>query len=296
MCSALAHEMIVCSGVRAAALTPALLHSLASEPTTLRTLRTLDVVATGGSTLSRAYSDKIISEGGPPVQNFYGCTESWPVLQSPSPRLEPEYIAFDVRAGYAMRHYVNDLFEAVVERNDIFRDFQPAFQTYSNLRQYETGDLFSEHEELTGLWKFRGRKDDMIVLENNQNIHVSQMEAMIAQHGSIIAALIGGSGRPTPFVLVELKHGVGSSLLNNYGGVVDQLWPDIQAANALCSPNATLQKALVIIANKPLIKTTKGSVDRLRTLDLFDAQIEHAYESYVSGLSLTAGRGSAPYP
>ena len=83
---------------------------------------------------------------------------------------------------------------------------QLIFQNFPHLSEWETKDLFSKHPTGNDLWRFRDRKDDIVVLSNARNIIPNLMEEPLAAHQKVKAALLGGSGKSHTFLLIEVTE------------------------------------------------------------------------------------------
>ncbi|MCJ1380723.1 hypothetical protein MMC17_003831 [Xylographa soralifera] len=198
-----------------------------------------------------------------------------------------------------------NLYEAVVVRNTESIDAeQPVFKLaqYSQLPEYCCGDLFSPHPEDPESWEYRGRKDDMQVFSSAEKYYPTAMEAAIAMsHPAIEEVLLIGTGRSQAALLVEMRESVPPPA-PTHEEAVEQIWKGIEAANKTCPPTAQITKQHVrfTTAEKPLVRTAKGSVQRSASVEAYQkelnmlfekAQEEHA-EAPPTTWMLMTGKGS----
>ena len=57
--------------------------------------------------------------------------------------------------------------------------------------------------------------DDLIVLSHGKKIYTSRMEWLVQEHPLVRTALIGGHGRPRPFLLVELVENIDETMFSS---------------------------------------------------------------------------------
>lgn len=191
-----------------------------------------------------------------------------------------DYITPRSSTGIEFEPRSDQLYELVFRRSKECERFQQIFAVYPGLDRFPTKDLWTKHPQKPGLWKYVGRTDDMIILSHGEDLHASKLEAVIQEQPEIRAALIGGDGRPKPFLILELTSS--SELLTaQKTHKIEQLWPVVERANVLCSDYVKLTKGLTILADpaKPLVRTSKGTVMRQQSLALYKEEILALYSS-----------------
>lgn len=107
-----------------------------------------------------------------------------------------------------------ELYELVYDRP---ADGRPSYfsGTFWNLRFYggvdsvETRELYSPVKDLDGAtrWIFRARTDDLTKLSFLAKFNATHIEAKVLRHPAVKNVLVGGEGRPVPYVLIEPKDG-----------------------------------------------------------------------------------------
>jgi acyl-coenzyme A synthetase/AMP-(fatty) acid ligase len=183
-------------------------------------------------------------------------------------------------------------YEAVIVRNPTPDDIQPIFTVFPDATEYRSGDLFSPHPTISGLWVYRGRADDCFVLVTGSNINPLAMESCVVAHPEVKAALMIGQRRPRPGLLIELEDeiqaeeegmgsesGSGSDSEDRRVALIDRLWPAIERGNQEYYDLArvTKDRVLFTVPGRPMKRTPKGTVQRRSTYELYHEDIEQMY-------------------
>lgn len=98
----------------------------------------------------------------------------------------------------------NGLFELTVQRNQHMK-YHGYFHTFPDAREWRTKDLFKQHPETPELWRYMGRKDDLLVLSNGEKVNPVRMEKYVEGHPAIMGALVVGQGNFQTGILLELE-------------------------------------------------------------------------------------------
>lgn len=253
-----------------ALLMPALIDALCLFPEGLQALRELKYIHYAGAPLT-AKSGNLLSshtqvvptvgstEAGGYFTVIHGNTDAW------------EYLSFQKAAGAEFQRRMGALHELVfVNRPECA--MQQIFHVHPDRQSFETNDMWIEHPEHKGLWKIIGRSDDYVYLAHGEGLHASLLEPEIIAHPSVKSALIGGYGRPAPVLLVEVVPGAEE---NDESVLKKSLEAYIEKVNEQCHDSVKLSSERLIVAKKekPFILTIKGSVARMQTLALYEAEI-----------------------
>lgn len=268
-----AEEVIRRGKVQGVMLPPALIDGLCQSDSGLECLRRLDCVYFAGAPLSRRTADKLL--GHVPVKPAMGSTEAGAYFLRITGEDDWEYYSFRTGMGIELQHRADGLYEAVFVRSPDLQRWQQVFQVYPDLQTFPTNDLFTQHPSKPGSWKYVGRMDDMIPFSHGENLYVTDIESEItAASSDILAVLIGGQGRPKPYLLVEWKED-GSDEGTRY----EQLQPVLDDINKRLSDLAKLSMKLTLFTrpSKPLVRTIKGSISRRETEKLYQAEIEQLF-------------------
>ncbi|KAF7908494.1 uncharacterized protein EAF01_004249 [Botrytis porri] len=215
------HKLEICD---ASILPPSLLEAMAKNPEYLEGLRKLDHVIWCGSAFSLSIiSNKISSVVL--IYAAYGATEAGPLPLVLEDQEYHEYMTFSPLVGVQFRNYTDDLYELVIVRDDALCASQKVFFIHPHLTQWPTKDLMSKHPTNEGMWNYRGRTDDIIVLLNGVNINLLLMEGILMSHPKVVAALLTGTEKVKAAWLTEVVHP--SQNEEETTSLVEELWPAV---------------------------------------------------------------------
>lgn len=178
----------------------------------------------------------------------------------------------------------NDLYELVLERqkDDANKMFQPALwnPAFDGFDHIETNELYTPIFDIDGRtrWVFAARKDDLTKLSWLTKFHAHDLESRVQQHSDVRGVLVGGEGRPAPYVIVEVKEGAlneksEEQLLNRIYATV------IAGANDTDLKEIRIPKETVFLAkaDKPFRRNLKEVVMRKGVEDDYREEIKQAY-------------------
>lgn len=188
------------------------------------------------------------------------------------------YINIHPAINIEYRHHHGELHEMVIVRSKENEELQPVFLHFPELQEYETRDLLTPHPNLPGLWRYRARKDDIIVFLNGEKTNPISFEQEVSRHPEVRSAVVVGAQRFEACLIVELHHNEPLSP-EKREQVIDRIWENVQAANKDCPAHARVAKENIILADpaKPLPRAAKGTVQRAATLLLYEEEIEKFY-------------------
>ncbi len=270
-----------------AIIPPSLLQDAVESGPMLDKLARLQYIFYGGAPLSREAGLALSSRTH--LCNQIGSTECVVFTTYLADRTDWDYFCFGSEwSGYDFRQTSPpDLFEMVIVREDSKRDFQAVFQG-NDLSEFSTKDLYSKHSTNPHHWKYQGRLDDVIILSHGEKLNPISNESLIASHPLLNSVMYVGTGKPQPAVILELADRQASRLDREQ--VVEAVWPLVEQANALSPSHGQLYKSHLIVADfsKKLLRTTKGSLKRIQTEQLFESEIRDIYDAPVVALDLSA--------
>jgi thioester reductase-like protein/acyl-CoA synthetase (AMP-forming)/AMP-acid ligase II len=188
------------------------------------------------------------------------------------------YINIHPTINIEYRHHHGELHEMVIVRSKENEEFQPVFLHFPELQEYETRDLLTPHPTLPGLWRYRARKDDIIVFLNGEKTNPISFEQEVSLHPEVRSALVVGAQRFEACLLVELHHNDPLSPAEREQ-VIERIWKNVQSANKDCPAHARVSKTNILLADpsKPLPRAAKGTVQRAAALVLYEEEIENFY-------------------
>lgn len=253
-----------------ALLTPALIEEICQTETGLNALRKLECIHYGGAPLAAKVGNQLVSHV--PVVCAIGASECGRYPTALHDHKDAwDYVKFQENTGIVLEHRFNDLYELVFVRKPDC-PLQPCFMVYPDRDRFETNDLWVRHPVYQGLWKIIGRTDDYIAFSHGEGLHASSLEPEIEAHPAVKSALIGGHGQPAPALLIELFPGAIAE--GDRAEFLSSLQTFLENMNERCHECVKLSKDRIILAaEKPFIRTIKGSVARLPTLDLYKDDI-----------------------
>ena len=240
----------------------------------------LETLLYAGGDVPQAFGDPVASRMQ--LVNIYGASEMGvpPAIrpQGTWPNGSWKYVNIHPGTGVAFEHVSEDLYELCFVRNPRIESYQPVFKLYPDLQRYRSEDLFSRHPSEPGLWKHRGRADDIIVFLTGEKTNPTTMEDHINGHREVRAALVAGAQRFQAALLIELATEKALSAPER-AEALERMWPTIQEANKVCPAHAMVDKSHVLFVdpNKPMLRAGKGTVQRSPTLSLYAEELQSLY-------------------
>lgn len=264
----------------AALFPPCILEDMAADPESMDALSRLKSVYFGGGPLSPEVG-RTVSQRTKLV-SFLGMTEGGFVLSFvPEDREDWSYFEWSPTFGIKMEPIgEGELAEMVIHRHER-PDLQPIFHTFPDLPAYHTKDLYSPHPTKLGLWKFHGRLDDVIVLNNGEKFNPVTMEKIIEGHPLVARAVVVGLGRFQTALIVEPNW---SQEVPDENQFIEEIWPTVQEANRISVAHGRVMKDKIGVASrdKPFSTTPKGSTQRRLVTDSYKDEIEALYSKRAS--------------
>jgi acyl-coenzyme A synthetase/AMP-(fatty) acid ligase len=268
-----------------ALLPSAYVHEVAKKPEMLDlAAKHLEYIFYTGGDVAELYGDAVSARVK--LFNVNGATEmaSFPALRPAGAwdRSIWKYIMPHPITGIDFRCHSWDggdaKYSAVIVRNKDPEDIQPIFTVYPHLNEYHSGDLYSPHPTIPGLWTYRGRADDCFVLVTGSNINPLAMEESVVVHPEVRAVLMLGQRRSKPGLLIEpvAERELDES---EKRALVEKLWPAIEVGNQSYYEAARVTKETVLFTNpsKMMRRAAKGTVQRRPTLDMYAKEIDMLY-------------------
>ncbi|KAJ5834349.1 hypothetical protein N7447_000375 [Penicillium robsamsonii] len=254
---------------------PSILEDFSHSDKALACLKGLKSVYFGGAPLSLEAGERL--RRYTQMITIMGSSEAGVI-----PALVPEdpanwgYLEWNEAFGVEMHDIGEGVFEMVIPRQENARDFKGIFHTYPDINVYPTNDLYTPHPTNPRLWKFYGRKDDVIVLSNGEKFNPVGMEIIIEGHPLVGKAVVVGQSRFQAGLLVELSDG-GPDMDEKV--FVDEIWPTVQIANQGIAAHGRVMKNKIWFAvkTKPFKTTPKGSVQRRAVIRDYEKEIDAMY-------------------
>ena len=125
------------------------------------------------------------------IMNLTGTTEGIFMGSLLVEREDWIYFCFHPYAHFDFREIEPGVFEQCIVRDESKVGlFQGIFHTFPDVQEMSLKDLYTQHPTKPGLWLYKGRIDDVVVLSNGNKIHPKDVEAVISSHPAVSACLI----------------------------------------------------------------------------------------------------------
>lgn len=260
--------------IRAAWCPPTVIEQLVALPGGFEQAATLDWIMYTGGPLAPAVGDRLCHVTD--VCQLYGSTETGPhVAMVPLPG-NWSYFEWHPQLMNEMDPMGDGTYEMVVREDPLLDWIRHLSQAYPSLDVWRTNDLFIQSPDNPKLWRFTGKKDDLLVLSNGEKFNPVYMEGTIAGHPLVRGALIAGTARFQASLVVEPTAEM--NLPDNE--FIDIIWPAVEEANKVGPAHGRIFRSKVIVANrdKPFKRAGKGTVTRGQTTKLYEGEIDQLYK------------------
>ncbi|KAI0416363.1 hypothetical protein F5X98DRAFT_388112 [Xylaria grammica] len=261
--------------LRSMFLPPAIVEQLLHEPNGIDFFKNLDFLVYSGAPFNPVIGDqlsKVVELISP-----FGSTEVYPQPElAPIATKDWDYHEFNPHVKHEMRPFGNETFELVILVDESTKQTAATYHNIPGVAEYQTKDLFVRHPEKANLYKYYGRKDDIIVLANGEKFNPIPLELNVQNEPSLKGALLVGNRRTRAALLVESKEH-----LDEIGRreLLENLWPLVEKSNLLVPGQGRVQKTMLICASsdKPFVRTGKGTIVRKLTEEAYNEEIDRLY-------------------
>lgn len=259
--------------IRGCILPPFVVEQLLHEPNGVDFFKQLDIVCYAGGPLSQATGDTISKVTM--ICQFYGSTEVGQIRQLVPQPEDWSYMEFHPNTRLELRPSDDDAFELVVFADAMTKESVALNHNYPGVEEWHTKDLFKPHPTKENLWRFHGRKDDIVVLSNGEKLNPIPMESQLQGLPIISGALVTGQNRFQPALLIEMNESNGKSEKD----LIDQVWPAIESANVNMPGHGRIIRSMILLAksDKPFVRAGKGTVVRKLTEIAYADEIRDLY-------------------
>lgn len=243
----------------------------------------LDTLVYSGGDLPQGCGDVVTSKI--PIINFYGTTETASVaILRPEGKVVKEdwkYLYIHPAAGVELRHYAANMYELYMIRHPQLEGHQQVFKIFPDLQEYRTRDLFVSHpsESKRGLWSHCGRADDIVVFSTGEKVNPITLEQHIfSSHTEITGVLVAGSQRFQAALLIELRPTEEVTSIHR-AEFIEKVWPTVERANKNTPAHAQIAKSHILFTHpqRPMVRTSKGTIQRLATLAQYTKELDNLY-------------------
>ena len=210
-----------------------------------------------------------------------GATET-ACLQRLAPAIDdwPYFYWHPTHSGIEMREYMDGMYELFIVRDSKLELYQGVFYTFPEIQEWSMNDLYERHPDPSKrfLYRYKGRKDDVIVLNNGEKIAPALMETTLMSHKLVKGAMVVGRGEFQPAVLVDLDTEPPQSAPKRRQ-LVESLLPVISEANEHAPAHGKLDQHHLLFADpkKQIHYLGQGKIQRYLTYKVYEQDIEKLY-------------------
>ncbi|CAG7926853.1 unnamed protein product [Penicillium olsonii] len=271
-------------------LPPSLIGELSMESDLVEDLSRIRWIGTGGGMIPESSGNTVVSKTR--LLNGLGSTECGAFIQHPTDPTYWKYFHFHDLNGIFWKplsdqNSEHEEYEMIIQRNDSILPHQAVFQNFPNLQEWATKDVFRKHPSVANLWEYAYRRDDIIVFSSGEKMNPIPIENQLCSISGINAALVFGSNRASPGILLEIADASPHEEMDlPLQASAQQEFQNVLAkVNSENSRDARLEDHIVAAPEKPFVRTPKGTIHRAKTLQLYKNEIEDFYGSNESSIS-----------
>ncbi|KAI8634247.1 acetyl-CoA synthetase-like protein [Xylariaceae sp. FL1651] len=273
--------------IQGAILPPSILEDISQSKRSMAVLSKLSGVIFGGGDLARDAGDRLV-ENKVTIINIIAATEfgAYPIYFHEDPKLWPYFKINSDILGADWRPAHDNSYELVIVRKDKHPGLQGFFYTFPDLQEYSTKDLYKRHPTLPDHWIYHGRADNIIVFSNGEKLNPVTIEVILQDHPGVQGALVIGSNRFQPGLLLEpVEHLRSKEDEQNF---IESVWPFVERANSQTVAHGQISKELIAVTSpdKRFLRSGKGSIQRASTVQLYAEEINRLYEQAEKGTQL----------
>lgn len=191
-----------------------------------------------------------------------------------------QYHEFNPNFKHEMRLYDEQTgtYELVIVADESTRDAAPVYHNLPGEDPFFTKDLFTKHPTKPNLYKFYGRRDDILVLSNGEKVNPIPLEQHVQGSPDLKGVILIGNGRSQTALIVEPREPLDSA---DSSKLLGDLWSRIEQANTyIPGPGRVARGMLICVSpDKPFTRTGKGTIVRKLTEELYQQEISNLYSS-----------------
>ncbi|KAF4310078.1 putative nrps-like enzyme [Botryosphaeria dothidea] len=271
-------EILLLRNASVALFPPAMLEEISDSEKGMKALSTVDHVYFGGAPLAREIGDRVRTVTT--IDSMIGSTEvNLIAALEPEDSADWEYFEWHPYSGVVMEDAGEGLYEQVL-KPIVDPRYLSVFANFPEISEWRTKDLWEQHPTKPGLWRYKGRRDDVIVFSNGEKFNPVSFEKTVENHPLVRGAVVVGQSRFQPAILIEpdwtkVKNG------QDLDWLLTELWPAIEKANKEAPAHAQVWKNKIAFTKKekPFVRAPKGSIVRRSTVNLYSEELDALYAS-----------------
>ena len=206
---------------------------------------------------------------------------AFPLYWQPNRKMWQWYVINSDIFGCDWRQSKEDpeVYEQFIVRKGEDPGMQGFFHTFPELDEYGTKDLYRKHPTLPDHWLYVGRADDIIVFSNGEKLNPVTMEGIIMGHPDVIGAMVVGSNKFQPALIVEPKCHPASK--DEEQSFIDKVWPNVVKANEETVAHGQIGRNFIALSKpeRPFKRSGKGTIQRAATVAQYADHIDEIYEN-----------------
>ena len=183
---------------------PSIVDEIGQTPTVHAKFKDAKIIIASGGEHSFTETNRLLMSQGPVkyesankatqsvrVMNLTGTTEGIFMGSLLVEREDWIYFSFHPYAHFDFREIEPRVFEQCIVRDESKVGlFQGIFHTFPDVQEMSLVDLYTQHPTKPGLWLYKGRTDDVVVLSNGNKIHPKDVEVVISSHPAVSSCLV----------------------------------------------------------------------------------------------------------
>ncbi|KAL0568294.1 hypothetical protein V5O48_013694 [Marasmius crinis-equi] len=240
------------------------------DPDALRVLKALNFIAVGGAPMKETVGDRLLTEGVK-LLSHWGATEigAISIIKPPQPGDDWHYLTPRKDLGLEV---------VPLDPSDPDTSCRLIGHPLGWPDAFHVQDLLMRNPDAPDQIRILGRADELIVLATGEKIGPASLERTVAEHPQVKDVLAFGANRPSLGLIVELVEGVheiGFEFMSSF-------LPYLERGNALTDAHGKVTSNMLVFtkpAEKPLVRTDKGSLARKENYVAFDEEISGCYEA-----------------
>lgn len=143
---------------------------------------------------------------------------------------------------------------------------------------FYTKDLFTQHPTKPNLFKYHGRKDDILVLFNGEKVNPIPLEQHVQADASLKGVILTGNGQTQPALKVEPRDALDEP---ERAQLLEKLRSRVKQANSHVAGPGRVSRGMVICATpeKSFVRTSKATIVRKLKQNDYQGDIDRLYTS-----------------
>ena len=210
-----------------------------------------------------------------------GSTEVGNIQRLVPPKEDWEYYFWHPSAGIDMREVGENLYELFIVKDPKLDLYQGVFTTFPEINEWTMSDVYSRHPDpsKSGLYTYRGRVDDVVVLNNGEKLTPATMEAILTSDPVVSCAMVVGDHRFQPAALIEPTNGTPEDP-QAQEELKKKVIPSLEQVNQHASGHAQLDEYHIMLTSndRPIVRLGQGKIQRRKTKDQYEKEIDQLYQ------------------